>query len=284
MRIQRWLLGLALVAFAATARADDTAAAREHSQRGDTLYDLQHFAEAAKEYEAAYQLKPIPDLLFNLAQAYRYAGDYNRAIVSFRAFLRRVPHHPAQKEAEARIRDMQRMLEQQKRHEDEPPSGTARITEWGGAAAPDPRLPLTNDPQLKKSETPTANNTGDSKAGKSAEKPVDLSIDTAAVKAVAPPDAGLVIRASAPPPRSRARRIAGFTVGALGIAALAVGVGLAVSAHNLDQQFTRAQVPAWDDDAGRRGAAEQSGAISLFTVGGVSVATGAMLVAIKPGN
>ena len=39
-----------------TTSAKDVSVAREHYQRGTKLYDLQRYEEAAKEYEAAYEI------------------------------------------------------------------------------------------------------------------------------------------------------------------------------------------------------------------------------------
>ena len=81
-----------VVVFAGGAWGDEaTDSARTHYQRATSLYDVGRFAEAAQEYEAAYQLKNDPALLFNLGQAYRYAGDFGRAIFAYRGYLRRVP-------------------------------------------------------------------------------------------------------------------------------------------------------------------------------------------------
>jgi tetratricopeptide (TPR) repeat protein len=94
-----------------SARAEDVSAAREHFQRGTTAYDLGRFLEAAHEYEAAYEAKPDPSLLFNIGQSYRFVPDYGKAIHSFRAYLRRVPDAPNRTEVETRILEMQHKLE-----------------------------------------------------------------------------------------------------------------------------------------------------------------------------
>src|SRR5450432_4438449 len=73
-----------------TAQADATSA-REHFTRGTALYDLQRYIEAAHEYEAAFEIKNDAALLFNIAQAYRFATVYTKAIGAYRAYLRRVP-------------------------------------------------------------------------------------------------------------------------------------------------------------------------------------------------
>jgi tetratricopeptide (TPR) repeat protein len=107
------------------ARADDKAdAAREHYRQGTQLYDLRRYREAAHEYEAAYQAKEDPALLFNIAQAYRLAGMYDDAIASYRAYLRHVPHSPNRTEVVARIQEMQDLAAAQRKQQEMPPEGT----------------------------------------------------------------------------------------------------------------------------------------------------------------
>src|SRR6185503_18328946 len=88
------------------------------------LYDLQRYGEAAKEYEAAYELKQDPALLFNIGQAYRFAGDYGRAIGAFKSYLRRVPDAPNSAEVEGRIAEMEKLQTEQEKSQAKPPGGT----------------------------------------------------------------------------------------------------------------------------------------------------------------
>jgi tetratricopeptide (TPR) repeat protein len=84
------LLGLFVIHGAAA--ADETAnAARDHFKKGTKAYDLGRYLEAAHEYEAAYELKDDPALLFNIAQAYRLGGDSVDAIRAYKSFVERRP-------------------------------------------------------------------------------------------------------------------------------------------------------------------------------------------------
>ncbi len=110
---------------AGTAAADDTtAAARDHYNRGSTLFDLGRFGEAAREFEAAYEAKNDPALLYNLGQAYRADGQYQKALVSYRAFLRKSDNPSRRPEVEARIAELQQLIEQQKAASSKPPTDT----------------------------------------------------------------------------------------------------------------------------------------------------------------
>src|SRR5213595_2135419 len=80
-----------------------TAEAKQHYNKAIQYYDLGRFEEAAKEFEAAYELKQDPTLLYNLAQAYRRMGSGKRALELYKNFLRKVPETPLREEVEARI-------------------------------------------------------------------------------------------------------------------------------------------------------------------------------------
>jgi len=123
-RLFQLTIAIAMVAMAGAARADDVQAARDHFTKGTRLYDLGQYADAAKEYEAAYKAKDDPALLFNCGQAYRGAGEPDKAVSFFKSFLRRMPEAPNRPEVEARIAELQRVIEVQRRSNGRPPQGT----------------------------------------------------------------------------------------------------------------------------------------------------------------
>ncbi len=92
--------------------ADARAVAKAHFEKGSVLYDLQRYEEAAAEYEAAYEAKQDPALLFNLGQAYRLAGKRDRALQSYQHFLRRLPQAPQRADVERRIAELVAQAEQ----------------------------------------------------------------------------------------------------------------------------------------------------------------------------
>lgn len=87
------LLTLAAVASTGAARAEDeaTRAAKRHYVKGDKLFALGKFDQALVEFEAAYQAKPLPKLLFNIGQAHRNLDHHDQAIFAFRKYLRELP-------------------------------------------------------------------------------------------------------------------------------------------------------------------------------------------------
>jgi tetratricopeptide (TPR) repeat protein len=83
------------------ARAEDEA--RAFYDRGIIEYRLGRYDAAIEDFRRAYERKPVPPVLFNLAQAYRQIGDRERALSFYRAFVRQAPASPARTDAEAMI-------------------------------------------------------------------------------------------------------------------------------------------------------------------------------------
>jgi tetratricopeptide (TPR) repeat protein len=132
MRIRALLCLLAFRLAAGVAHADDLTAAREHFRRGSTAYDLGRFLDAAHEYEAAYEAKADPSLLFNIGQSYRFVPDYPKAILAFKAYLRNAPNAPNRAEVETRIFEMQQ----------QPPRTNAPLSPQPGAPTAAPSATL----------------------------------------------------------------------------------------------------------------------------------------------
>jgi tetratricopeptide (TPR) repeat protein len=94
------------------ARAEDTITAREHYQKGTSFYDLGRYQDAIKEFEAAYEIKNDPALLYNLAQSHRLAGNSDQALHFYRTYLRRFPKAPNRAEIEGRITALEQLVAQ----------------------------------------------------------------------------------------------------------------------------------------------------------------------------
>ncbi len=114
----------ALVLASPLASADDASSARDHYKKGTRLYELNRFAEAAAEYELAYQAKDDPALLFNIGQAYRFDGQNKKALLAYKQYLRKVPDAPNRKDVEEHIASLEKLLEDEKRASSSPPIGT----------------------------------------------------------------------------------------------------------------------------------------------------------------
>ena len=136
----RALFALILFLCPAVVHADDARAARKHFEDGSKLYDLGKFAEAAHEYELAYQAKADPALLFNIGQAYRGAGEAQPALNAYKAYLRRVPDAPNRAAVEGYIGKLEQQVAEQNAPKPAPePTVTPTATPAIVAAAPPPK-------------------------------------------------------------------------------------------------------------------------------------------------
>jgi tetratricopeptide (TPR) repeat protein len=81
--------------------------AKGHVRQATAAYNLGNYLQAAKEYEAAYYQTLDANLLFNIGQAYRLAGDGDKAITAYRSFIRSAPRSDQRGLAEAKIREIE---------------------------------------------------------------------------------------------------------------------------------------------------------------------------------
>jgi tetratricopeptide (TPR) repeat protein len=94
------------VAFADNAVDEARQKARAHFRAGTAFYEVGGYDRAIVEYEEAYRLLPLPELLFNLGQAARLKGDVKLAAAYYRRFLEAKPTGELTDEARARLREL----------------------------------------------------------------------------------------------------------------------------------------------------------------------------------
>src|SRR5688572_29165419 len=86
---------------------DARARARAHFEVGEKLQRAGDYDGAIAEYRAAYDLAPLPGLLFNLGQAFRLRGDKREALSHYKRFLATAPAGRAAVEAEGHVRALE---------------------------------------------------------------------------------------------------------------------------------------------------------------------------------
>jgi tetratricopeptide (TPR) repeat protein len=247
---------------ASRARAEDVTAAREHYKKGTTYYDLGKYADAAKEFEAAYEAKNDPAFLYNLAQSYRLAGDPDQALHFYKTYLRYVPKPPNRAEIEEQIK----MLEQKvaaKNPTAPPPAGTSPPP---AATAPPPPPPT---------ETPTA-----------PPPPVTPGPGGPAVVTTAPPSPPIASDVTPPPPPvattpdpGRTYRIAGVATAGAGAVMILVGFAEGARAHSAATQIEHdaSMGKAFDPAVESRGKSAEKAQWWLLGLGVAAGATGGAL-------
>ncbi len=125
MGILRLLLAVAslglLVLEAKLAHAQGDKAARAQFQRAEKAFNVGKFDDALKFYEGAFDAKPLPGFLFNMAQCHRNLGDPERAIFFFQRYLSLDPETPNRPLALELIAEEQKKLDAKRAPIQKPP-------------------------------------------------------------------------------------------------------------------------------------------------------------------
>jgi tetratricopeptide (TPR) repeat protein len=103
-------IAICILLLPAAARAgDDTLAlARAHLNAGIAYYDEARYDEAAREMEAAYRLRPVAALQYNLAECYDRLSRLDDAVGAYRKYLEGTPGAPDRATVEARISNLEK--------------------------------------------------------------------------------------------------------------------------------------------------------------------------------
>jgi tetratricopeptide (TPR) repeat protein len=117
----------------AVAEDRDARAARAHFQRAEKAFSMGKFDDALKGYEAAYEAKPLPGLLFNIAQCHRNLTNPERAIFFYQRYLALDPATPNRTLVEQLIGE-----EQKKIDERAPPPPPAPVLAPAAPPVPEP--------------------------------------------------------------------------------------------------------------------------------------------------
>jgi hypothetical protein len=92
---------------------DDEKESRRLFQKAELGFNLGKFEEALADYQAAYQAKPLPGFLFNIAQCYRNLTDYEHARFFYRRYLALDPRTSNRRLVEELIAEMSGRLDRQ---------------------------------------------------------------------------------------------------------------------------------------------------------------------------
>lgn len=79
-------------------------------KEGRALFKKGQYREAAEKFQAAYNLDPVPILLYNLARAYEEVPDPERAIEFYGNYLKRVPDAEDREDVEYRVGLMRKTI------------------------------------------------------------------------------------------------------------------------------------------------------------------------------
>jgi hypothetical protein len=104
--------------------------ARVHFKKAERAFNLGKFAEALISYQAAFEAKPLPAFVFNIAQCHRNLDDPERALFFYRRYLALDPEGPHRKLVESLIEEQQGKLAEKAAAQE-----AARVAERGAAGS-----------------------------------------------------------------------------------------------------------------------------------------------------
>ena len=270
------LLVTLVLVLASPARGDEstTEQAKQHYENGSKQYDLGHWDEAIREYETAYELRPDPSFLYNLAQAYRRKGDAKRALDLYRNYLVKTPKSPLRVEIEERIKSLQKQIDEANSAKPAlpglEPTASPLVPPSAPAEGAAPAVaPATSSPPASPGLAPEA---------LPATTPVSPPADQAGQAAPvtnATQSRPTVTEAVPPAKQGRGLLIATIVSGAVGVVAIGAGVTFGVLATSMSRKVTDAsRFNPSDDSAGK---AAQTAQWYCYIGGAVFIAAGATL-------
>jgi iron complex outermembrane receptor protein len=156
-------LGVVLVLCARLAHAqsgdDDAAKAHALFDKGMAHFQLEEYGQAIEKWEEGFRIKPVPEFLYNIAQAYRLSKQPDKAISFYKKFLRMKPDAPNRPEVERQLRSLSRVVNEQERAAVAPPIGTIRPGHPAGesetAKEPTPETPAATPSEPAPAAAPT---------------------------------------------------------------------------------------------------------------------------------
>jgi hypothetical protein len=292
---------LAFSLAASGARADDAQdlrRARERFKEGAALQAAGDFARALEAYKEVAQIKSTAQVRFNIATCEEKTGDYIRAVGSYRLALTEATKSNSkdiEKAVHSALADLEPRIPMLlvKRGEG---AGVAEVTLDGralanpsigvefpvnpgphalAASAPD-RLPFSGEVTLADRDHKAI-----TVVLKPKPAPIVATPDPDAGKKDTPPDT--------PPPETgnRKLKIAGFTVGGLGLVSLGISgafFGLrqsAISKLNADCGASHMSCPAGDNATYSSGQTDATVSAALFVTGLVLAGSGAIMLGVS---
>ena len=95
--------------------------AKTHAKNAAKLFEAESYELALKEFEKAYDLYPVPGLLFNMGQCNLFLGEHEKAIQLFEQFLSEKPDTPYRADVERLIGEAKAEIEKKRAAEAPPP-------------------------------------------------------------------------------------------------------------------------------------------------------------------
>ena len=108
------ILCIALAGGAVRAEDERVPEAQKRFEAGMASYHLEEYDKAIEEWQAGYRLKPAPQFLYNIAQAYRLSKRPEKALAFYQKYLKLAPKAANRVEVERHIEALNKVVEEQK--------------------------------------------------------------------------------------------------------------------------------------------------------------------------
>lgn len=125
--------------------------AKQRYEAGMARFRLDEYEPAIAEWKEGFRIKPVPEFLYNIAQAYRLSKQYEQALSFYRKYLSLDPKAANRAEVDRHIVTLSKLVEDQKRVSTAPPIAPLP-TERRGATPPTTTRP---EPVVATTTTPT---------------------------------------------------------------------------------------------------------------------------------
>ena len=265
--------------------------ARQHAAKAKVHYDLGEFDKAAEEYILVYRLRPLPALLFNIAQSYRQAGQYEKAKQFYKAYLRENPDPQSSAAVKKALKEIDELLAKERKTKESPPAGIreapAEVAAAGRAAAPVAPPASAAAPQSPGSQAAPAAGaatTAVPTAGAATTQAVPAGTALAQPKPVQAPASALpapAVTTSREAPSS-SRRTWTYVLAGTSVAMLAGGALFAVKAKNIDNELLAGPHSTATADDLMSQSKSAHGASTLLLLAGVAAGAGAGVLYFWP--
>jgi tetratricopeptide (TPR) repeat protein len=114
--------------------------------RGMAHFQLEEYDAAIEKWQAGFRIKPAPEFLYNIAQAYRLSRRPDRALSFYQKYLRMSPKAPNRAEVERHIAALQKVVDQQARSQ--PPTASPPNDRTSQVPEPEPSNPPSASPAV----------------------------------------------------------------------------------------------------------------------------------------
>ena len=257
--------------------------AKAHAARAKVHYDLGEYDKAADEYIQVYRIKPLPALLYNIAQSYRQAGQYEKAKQFYKSYLREAKDATpsSRQQVEKAIQEIDELQAKEKRAKDGPPKGVALappVTGGSPTLTPPPTAGIAPPPGTT-AGTAAAQGAvaGSAAAGAAATAPAAAAAPAAGAAAKTPLPPAAFATSTVQPSSSNRRTYAYITAGA-SVLCIAGGLAFLSKASKYEDELNARPHPqATIDDLSSSAKSSKTIAAVLFGAGLASGVTAGLL-------